>query len=302
MLVHFGGRKYRVFAYRADPATGFHATAYIGAAEPFNIIIAYRGTDPDIKHHTRTTIQDAATDFTMVKDQVNPQEAAARAFTGEVLDKAQALGISRDHVTVAGHSLGGALAQIEAFRFGLRGMTFNAYGAADLGYGVPAGGDSMTNYVMAGDVVSAASQHYGRTITLASEEDITSLRAGRYLDAAPGAPPPNPLLAMRLGDHGNANFLPTPDHADPLSAGDLAQAEARYASHREAFDRFRGDVATDRAALAAALAPGMKATWANLLPRVQDQLAEYHAHLVDAPIHATVEHNRAVAGIEEGLA
>ncbi|MGB3462743.1 MAG: hypothetical protein WBA33_12350 [Rhodanobacter lindaniclasticus] len=302
MLVHFGGRKYRVFAYRADPATGFHATAYIGAAEPFNIIIAYRGTDPDIKHHTRTTIQDAATDFTMVKDQVNPQEAAARAFTGEVLDKAQALGISRDHVTVAGHSLGGALAQIEAFRFGLRGMTFNAYGAADLGYGVPAGGDSMTNYVMAGDVVSAASQHYGRTITLASEEDITSLRAGRYLDAASGAPPPNPLLAMRLGDHGNANFLPTPDHADPLSAGDLAQAEARYASHREAFDRFRGDVATDRAALAAALAPGMKATWANLLPRVQDQLAEYHAHLVDAPIHATVEHNRAVAGIEEGLA
>ena len=180
-------------------------------------------------------------------------------------------------------------------------MTFNAYGAADLGYGVPEGGAAITNYVMAGDVVSAASRHYGRTITLASDADIASLRAARYLDAPPGAPPPNPLLAMRLGDHGNANFLPAPGNADPLSAGNLVQAEARYAEHRDAIDRFRGDIAADRAELAAALAPGMEPTWANLSPRVQGQLAEYHAHLVDAPIHAAVEHNRLVDGIEQGL-
>lgn len=258
MLVHFDGRKYSVFACRADPATGFHATAYMEMAPPHHIIIAYRGTDPDFKHHTRTTVQDALVDFTMVKDQVNPQEAAARAFTREVLEKAQALGIAHDLVTVAGHSLGGTLAEIEAFRFGLRGATFNAYGAVDLGYGVPAGGEAVTNYVMAGDVVSAASRHYGRTITLASEADIAGLRAGRYLDAAPGAPPPNPLLAMRLGDHGSANFMPAPGRGDPLAAGNLAQAEARYTAHREAIDRFRGDVATDRAELAVALAPAMK--------------------------------------------
>lgn len=301
-FVYFDGHKYSIFAYKNDPATGFHATAYKQVASPHHILIAIRGTDPDVKHHTRTTVQDALVDFTMVKDQVNPQEAAARAFTQEVLDKAQAQGISRDLVTIAGHSLGGTLTEIEAFRFGLRGMTFNAYGAADLGYGIPAGGTAVTNYVMAGDVVSAASHHFGRTVTLASEADIARLRTARYLDAPPGTPSPNPLLAMRLGDHGNANFLPAPDHADPLSAGNLAQAEARYAEHREAIDRFRGDVAADRAALAAALAPGMEATWANLPPRVQDQLAEYHAHLIDAPIHAAMEHNRAVAGIEEGLA
>ncbi len=293
---------YTILAYKDDPATGFHGTAYMEVVPPYNIIVAYRGTDPDIRHHTRTTVQDALADFTMVKDQVNPQEAAARAFTQEVLDKAQAQGISRDLVTVAGHSLGGTLAEIEAFRFGLRGVTFNAYGAVDLGYGIPAGGAAVTNYVMAGDVVSAASRHYGRTITLASEEDIASLRAGRYLDAAPGAPPPNPLLAMRLGDHGNANFLPAPDNTDPLGPGNLAQAEARYAAHREAIDRFRGDVAADRAELAAALAPRMETTWNNLSPRMREQLAEYHAHLIDGPIHAAVTDNRAVADIDLGLA
>jgi hypothetical protein len=300
-MTFLAGHRYTVFACKDDPTTGFHATAYKEVAPPHHVIIAYRGTDPDIKHHTRTTVQDAVVDFTMVRDQVNPQEAAARAFTQDVLDKAQAQGISRDYVTVAGHSLGGTLAEIEAFRFGLRGVTFNAYGAADLGYGVPAGGEAVTNYVMAGDVVSAASRHFGRTVTLASEADIASLRAARYLDAAPGAPPPNPLLAMRLGDHGNANFLPAPGNTDPLGADNLAQAEARYAAHREAIDHFRGDVAADRAELAAALAPRMETTWANLSPRMQDQLAEYHAHLVDAPVQALVTDNFAVQGIERGL-
>lgn len=301
-FVYFDGQKYNIFAYKDDPATGFHGTAYKEVAPPHHIIITYRGTDPDFKHHTRTTVQDALVDFTMVKDQVNPQEAAARAFTREVLEKAQRQGIARDLVTVAGHSLGGTLGEIEAFRFGLRGATFNAYGAVDLGYGVPAGGEAVTNYVMAGDVVSAASRHYGRTITLASEADIAGLRAGRYLDAAPGAPPPNPLLAMRLGDHGSANFMPAQGHGDPLAAGNLAQAEARYTAHREAIDRFRGDVATDRTELAVALAPAMEATWNNFSPRMREQLAEYHAHLVDTPIRAAMEHNRAVAGIEDGLA
>ncbi|WP_230595220.1 hypothetical protein [Xanthomonas vasicola] len=55
---------------------------------------------------------------------------------------------------------------------------------------------------MAGDVVSAASPHLGEVVSLASKEDIHSLRAGRYLDAPAGSAPPNALLAMRLSDHG----------------------------------------------------------------------------------------------------
>ena len=146
--IFLGHQRYVVFGYTADSATGFHATAYRNK-ETNEIIIAYRGTDPDIQHHTRTTIQDAAVDFTMVKDQVNLQKNAADAFTRAMIDKAARHGISRDHITVTGHSLGGTLAEIEAAEFGLRGTTFNAYGAVDLGYGVSEGGTQVTNYGMA---------------------------------------------------------------------------------------------------------------------------------------------------------
>jgi hypothetical protein len=143
--VYFEGQKYNVYGYKDDPSTGFHATAYQNATT-HEIIIAYRGTDPDFKHHTRTTVQDALVDATMVKDKINPQEAAAHAFTQEMIDKAQKHGISKDQITVAGHSLGGTLAEIEAAKFGLHGSTYNAYGAADLGYGIAPGGHQVTNY------------------------------------------------------------------------------------------------------------------------------------------------------------
>ncbi|HZX70514.1 MAG TPA: hypothetical protein VFE77_06815 [Rhodanobacter sp.] len=294
-----------MFGYKDDPATGFHATAYKEVAPPHDIIIAYRGTDPDFKHHTITTAQDVFVDFVMVKNKVNLQEADARAFTQEVLDKAQALGISGDHITLVGHSLGGTLAEIEASEFGLRGMTLNAYGAVDLGYGVPEGGSQVTNYVMACDLISAASRHYGQTIPLASEDDLASLRAGRYLDMTSGAPAPNPLLAMRPGDHSIANFLPAPGKGDPLGAANLAQAEARYEKHRGSIDHFRGDLYSGRAGLALALnsagSRNLRTTWANLPPQMQQQLAEWHVTMVDAPIQSAVAQARVVEDVKLAL-
>ena len=300
--VNFDGQQYTVFDYMDDPKTGFHATAYKGVAPPHNVIIAYRGTDLDYRHHTRTTAQDAYVDFMMVKGKINLQEADARAFTQQVLDKAQEHGISKDQITVAGQSLGGTHAEIEASKFGLRGMTLNAYGAVDLGYGVPEGGTQMTNYVMAGDVVSAASRHYGVVVPLASSQDLTKLREARYLDAPLGAAVPNPLIAIRLGDHGMTNFI-GPNSV--LKPENLAQAQQNYTDNKAAIDHFRGDVYTDRAELAMALRnPGshnLATTWANLSPQMQQQLAEYHAHLVDGSVQSAVEHNRAVEGIKWGL-
>ena len=58
-FVYFDGHKYSIFAYKNDPSTGFYATAYKEVASPHHILIAIRGTDPDIRHHTRTTVQDA---------------------------------------------------------------------------------------------------------------------------------------------------------------------------------------------------------------------------------------------------
>ena len=91
--VTLGGQQFTVFGYKDDPITGFHATTYREVAPPHSIIIAYRGTDPN---HPVTTVQDAIVDATMVRDRVNPQEAAASAFTKEMIDKAQNNGISKD--------------------------------------------------------------------------------------------------------------------------------------------------------------------------------------------------------------
>ncbi len=303
--VYLDHQKYTIFGYKGDPATGFHATAYKEVAPPHNIIIAYRGTDPDIKGHTRTTFQDATVDATMVKAQINPQEAAARAFTREMLDKAHDSGISRDHVTVAGHSLGGTLAEIEAWEFGLHGATFNAYGAAGLIYGVPEGGHQITNYVIAGDVVSAASHHFGEMKELASPEDVAALQAGRYLNAPPGAPSPNPLLAMRLSDHSMANFTGEGGVVNVLAPANMAEYQTRYDSHRVTFDLFRSNIHDERTELAAVLndpdSRNIETTLANLPPHIQQQLLELHVAMVDAPIQSAVEHNRVVQGVEQGL-
>ncbi|WP_082061908.1 peptidoglycan-binding protein [Xanthomonas sp. GPE 39] len=248
-FTYLDGRRYEIFGYKSDPSTGFHATAYLNR-DTNDIIIAYRGTDPDLLHHTRTTVSDAIADLTMVRDRVNPQKAAADSFTREMLDKAQQQGISKDHITVSGHSLGGALAQIEAAEFGLRGATFNAYGAVSLSHHVPEGGRQVTNYVMAGDPVSAASRHYGMVVILASAEDVQSLRTGGYLGASPGAAPPNPLRAMRLGDHSGTHFTGPQSVLEPAR---LAQHQQQYAHNKAAFDQFHLDVHRDREALSAAL-------------------------------------------------
>ncbi|MBC7989284.1 MAG: hypothetical protein H7Y19_06845, partial [Luteimonas sp.] len=77
-------------------------------------------------------------------------------------------------VSVTGHSLGGALAQITAAEYGLRGETFNAYGAAGL-YDTPAGGAQVINHVRATDMVSAAGQHFGSVRIYATEQDVELL-------------------------------------------------------------------------------------------------------------------------------
>lgn len=297
--IYLGGKAFTVFGYKSDPSTGFQATAYRSAEAPHQIIIAYRGTELSGK--------DAAADFRMVRDRVNPQKADADAFTAAMIAKAEAHGIPMDQITVAGHSLGGTLAEIEAWEFKLHGATFNAYGAVDLGYGVPEGGTLVTDYVMAGDVVSAASRHFGQTIPLASDADIQSLIAGRYIDAAHGARAPNPLLVIRISDHSSAHFSPAPgSHAHGvLDPAVMARYAQHYAEHKQAIDRFRNDVYTERAEVALALRHAgdldLPAIRSGLPPKVQQDLAEYHATLLDQYVRAPVEHNALFNGIEQGL-
>ncbi|WP_152624817.1 hypothetical protein [Xanthomonas sp. GPE 39] len=297
--IYLGNAKYTVFGYANDPITGFHATAYRNR-DTQEIIIAYRGTDTALftgetkaekAQHALTTIQDIAVDATMVRDAINPQKAAADAFTAQMLAKAAEQGIPKDHVTVAGHSLGGALAQIEAAEFGLRGATFNAYGAVSLRHHVPEGGTQVTNYVMAGDVVSAASRHYGTVVTLATPEDVQALKDAHYLDASHGASPPNPLQAMRMGDHSVTHFSGPQSVLFPER---LAQHQANYAQNKAAFDHLRQDIHQDRELLRMALNPVATAAMAAKAEVLAVQRRAEHAYdagrqTVERGIHA-VEH------------
>ena len=70
--VTLNGQKYHLFGYMKDVPTGFHATAYQNTATN-DVIIAYRGTDPDFRHHPRTAVLDVIADYVMVRDQVNAE-------------------------------------------------------------------------------------------------------------------------------------------------------------------------------------------------------------------------------------
>ncbi|WP_430523600.1 lipase family protein, partial [Xanthomonas axonopodis] len=300
------GKWHHIFGYANDAISGFHATAYQTVEKPYRIIIAYRGTDPGLfagetkaekAQHALTTFQDIAVDATMVRDAVNPQKAAADAFTAQMLAKAAEQGIPKDHVTVAGHSLGGALAQIEAAKYGLSGSTYNAYGARVLTDGTPQPGCHVTNYRMANDVVSAASPHVGIVVSLASHDDVQSLRAGRYLDAPVGASPPNVLLATRLGDHGGAQYFGSKSPDNVLAPQRFSEASQRYADHQSAFEHFTWEVAHERAELSQALRqmrahPGQTHLPADIQRQVNEVLA-----LQAAPfIGDALERNAVVQG------
>lgn len=303
--IMLNGHPYKIIDAISDPTTGYRARAY-QRTDTGEVTIVECGTMSPLKDGGL----DATTDFLMVRDQTNRQWPEAEKFAGRVVDTikqdAAKRGVPVPDITLTGHSLGGTLVELTAAKYHLQGTTFNAYGAVDLGYGVPQGGTQVTNYVMAGDPVSAASRHFGQTIVLVSNADIAALRDGRYLDAAPGTPSPNPFMAMRLGDHGiDANFMPSPDHGDPLSGPQVVLSMARYEQYKAAIDHYRHDVYEDRAELGAALrhvgSRDFASTWGNLSPRLQQQLAEWHAHEVDAPIRAAITQNTAALGIEHGL-
>ena len=88
--VILAGQQHIVFGYRTEPATGFHATAYQSTATG-DVIIAYRGTDPDFRQHPRTAVLDVIADYVMARDPVNVQKQAAGAFTREMLIGAKKL-------------------------------------------------------------------------------------------------------------------------------------------------------------------------------------------------------------------
>ena len=154
---------------------------------------------------------DAKVDLKMVLDRVNIQAEDAAKLTRMALREADDFSKNnqnqlRPKITQVGHSLGGALAQIQSYRFNHEGITFNAYGAAAL-KDIPEGGNRVVNYARASDAVSAAAPHYGKVIILAKQSELTSLWTQGYNNSI-NMPPVNTAASalVNLGAHSISNF------------------------------------------------------------------------------------------------
>lgn len=252
-----GGEEYRVLAY-ADKPSGYQGAVY-QRVQTGEIIVAHRGTEFE-----RQTMADLVkADGLMVTSRFNPQADDAIALTGEAIQKARefalASGTPQPTITHTGHSLGGTLAQISGHYFGHGGETFNAYGAASLNirnpatgefYRLPEGGNAFVNHVMAADMVSAASPHYGQERRYTNQREIDTLAAKGY-DNNRGFDLRNDIGAaiatIRGGSHDMNNFLPwDADNKRDVSILAAPGAQQLAVQYDPMFDKYRGDVRTMR--------------------------------------------------------
>jgi hypothetical protein len=264
--VTLDGITYRVLDTANNANTGFQAQAYVREdVQPQQVIIAYRGTEFD-----REPVHDGGVDATMVIAGVNLQTADATAFTEKVIAETNQLakdqGRAPPDITVTGHSLGGTLAEINASKYGLKGETFNAYGAAGLREGVPEGGSQVIDHVRAGDVVSAASPHFGEVRVYAAQKDVDTLGHAGYRDDSTILSPRNPVKAIDFDSHAIDNFIPN----SKLLGQSIINSEnqARYKAHEGMIDRYRNDVGDIRM--------GLSATWE--IPKAIGELRDAVEH------------------------
>lgn len=248
------GVKYKIVDHADNPKTGFQATGY-QRVDTGEVIIAFRGTE-----FGREPVQDGLIDAGMALTGINAQAPDAHAFTQRVLAQAKADAQEAQrplNVTVTGHSLGGTLAQVEAYKLGIKGETFNAFGAAGLVHGVPKGGHQVINHVRAGDAVSAASAHFGEVRVYAVQQDIDTLGKAGYRDDGGALSARNPAKATDFSAHSIDNFVP---NSETLGQSIISREnEAQYHVHRGMIDRYRDDVYSARAIASVPLQTGVQA-------------------------------------------
>ena len=244
--IELGGTIYAVLKHVDNPRTGYQGTVY-QQVDTGAIVVAHRGTEFD-----REALRDGLADAGMVVARHNVQIKDAVELTRWAIGHARSEEVSGDYshapeVTVTGHSLGGTLAQATAHHFGLRGETFNAYGAASLDRRIPEGGHHVLNHVMATDPVSAASPHYGQVRIYAQPGEIGRLRAGGYhdnriLDAV--TPDLTLVVAGRsFGAHSMHNFLDVDGQGRPDVSVVRDPASQRLAAqHARTIDNYRDDM------------------------------------------------------------
>ncbi len=235
--VRIFGRDYKIIEHVNNRATGYQGTSYL-RPDTGQVFVAHRGTEG--------VVQDVGADASMVALRVNNQAPEAIGLTSRAIEVAQRLSINKAmpaEVIVTGHSLGGALAQVTAHHFDLKGETFNAYGAASLSRRIPEGGSSVINHVMANDPVSAASPHYGEVRVYAKQSEIDILRNNGYREgfslgdfSAVSVQRVGRTAGMSLESHKLRNFT------DPDSVLEYTGHRELAESNREVIQKYRDEV------------------------------------------------------------
>lgn len=247
--ITIGGNDYKVLAVHNNRSSGYQGTVYQDLRTK-EIIVAHRGTESPTADWF-----DAYTDWNMVAKSTNHQAADSEKLTRIAIEKAEEFHrknpeLPKPAITHVGHSLGGAHVEIQAYRFGHEGATFNGYGAVGM-HGVRKGGGDVTNYVKAADVVSAANAHYGKVVVLATEGDLEPLRKYGYnnqrntmaIQAVRAA-------AASVGSaHSSLNFV---GKDSILSDRNYDRARRLADENKFMIQDYRGDVETSKNAIAAA--------------------------------------------------
>lgn len=243
--IDIGGVNYKVIKH-VDRPSGYQGTIY-QRVDTGEIIVAHRGTEFD-----REMLKDGLTDAGMATNRTNSQAKDALALTRDAIEEARNIGLTgpRPEVTVTGHSLGGTLAQITAHHYDLRGETFNPYGAVSLGYRIPEGGNRVTNHVMAGDPVSAASDHYGKVKVYATPQEIATMKDRGYENNRSMFDSRNMAGAVKdmvVPSHSMHNFLNEDANKKPDRSvlGD-PQTQRLAQQYDPMIDKYRGDVENTR--------------------------------------------------------
>ena len=247
--ITIGGNDYKVLAVHNNRSSGYQGTVYQDLRTK-EIIVAHRGTESPTADWF-----DAYTDWNMVAKSTNHQAADSEKLTRIAIEKAEEFHrknpeLPKPAITHVGHSLGGAHVEIQAYRFGHEGATFNGYGAVGM-HGVRKGGGDVTNYVKAADVVSAANAHYGKVVVLATEGDLGPLRKYGYnnqrntmaIQAVRAA-------AASVGSaHSSLNFV---GKDSILSDRNYDRARRLADENKFMIQDYRGDVETSKNVIAAA--------------------------------------------------
>jgi len=201
-----------------DNAAGFFGGAFLSASG--QVIVAFEGTDiGNFDNQHEFVSAQLLADLMIYRGDKPPAFDDALAFTQAVIRQASKMGISKDNVFVAGHSLGGGEAGYVAAQLGLGGATFGAPGIDnDL---VPAGAVSkLINYVEWGDPVGNYSAPSFIESNILFSGDIARFGPAFYVGS--------PLGSILLG---TANTLLAPGAGDAQEAaaiGLLGEAAYRY--------------------------------------------------------------------------